>query len=353
MARKFTAVAAAAMVAAVLGVAPSQATVIDKGHYFSEPYSFSHDDCGFDVDVKGTSSVIFRVRAGKGSTATAFYGHDNYSFVETQTNPDTGAFVTITANAVFNEIKARRVEGNIFEFAAVEAGQFRLYDSDGLVARDRGSVHHHILFDTEGDDVPGGIFVEDLGADVHGPHPGFDDFCGLITPLRPLTIPAPGPRAVARPGTGVPIRVAGHGAVIVMARWPAARRSASSFAGYLRADDGDLGTRLQRPVRRLDALRFGGGPREVALEPGRRADEQIASLRVAVVGERVDDVARSERKLAHAPGEPLVPDLEDQLAFEHVERLVEVVHVQGRAGATRNDDVLHHRDMTCGLLAAQ
>ena len=51
------------------------------------------------------------------------------------------------------------------------------------MARDRGSVHHHILFDTEGDDLPGGIFVEDLGADVHGPHPGFDDFCGLITPL--------------------------------------------------------------------------------------------------------------------------------------------------------------------------
>jgi hypothetical protein len=44
-------------------------------------------------------------------------------------------------------------------------------------------VHHHILFDTEGDDVPGGIFVEDLCEDVHGPHPGFDDFCGLITPL--------------------------------------------------------------------------------------------------------------------------------------------------------------------------
>ena len=92
MARKLTAVAAAAIVAAVLSVAPSQATVVDKGHYFSEPYSFSHGDCGFDVDVTGTSSGVFRVRAGKGSTATAFFGHDNYSFVETQTNPETGAF---------------------------------------------------------------------------------------------------------------------------------------------------------------------------------------------------------------------------------------------------------------------
>jgi hypothetical protein len=51
------------------------------------------------------------------------------------------------------------------------------------VARDRGSGRFHILFDTEGDDVPGGIFIEEFPPAVHGPHPGFDDFCGLITPL--------------------------------------------------------------------------------------------------------------------------------------------------------------------------
>src|SRR3954454_22334953 len=120
----------------------------------------------------------------------------------------------------------------------------------------------------------------------------------------------------------------------------------SSVARYLRADYGDLGAGLQRPVRRLDALGGSGGPREVALEPGRRADEQIARVRVAVVGERVGDVARSERELACAPGEPLVVDLEDQLALEYVERFVEVVGVQGRAGAVCADDVLHHRDVT-------
>ena len=92
--------------------------------------------------------------------------------------------MTITANASFNEIRAKRVEGTVFEFWAVEAGQFRLYDSDGrLVARDRGSVQYHILFDTEGDDVPGGKLIEEFPPKVHGPHPGFDDFCGLITPL--------------------------------------------------------------------------------------------------------------------------------------------------------------------------
>ena len=40
-----------------------------------------------------------------------------------------------------------------------------MYDSDGrLVARDRGSVQFHILFDTEGDDVPGGIFIEEFAS---------------------------------------------------------------------------------------------------------------------------------------------------------------------------------------------
>jgi hypothetical protein len=178
------AAAAAATAAATFGAAASNATVVDSGHYSSEPYSFSHDDCGFPVDVEGTSSGHFRVRAGKGKTDTAFFQLDNYSFTETQTNPETGEFVTIEANAVFNEIRAKRVEGTIFEFWAVEAGQFRMYDSDGrLVARDRGSVLFHILFDTEGDDVPGGIFIEEFPPKVRGPHPGFDDFCGLITPL--------------------------------------------------------------------------------------------------------------------------------------------------------------------------
>ena len=179
--RRFAAVAAVMRYSEAV---PSNATVVDRGSYSSEPYSFTHDDCGFEVEVEGTSSGVFRLRAGKRDTATAFYGLDNYSFVETQTNPETGAFVTVTANAVFNEVRAERVQGTIFEFEAVEAGQFRMYDSDDrLVARDRGSVHFHILFDTEGDDVPGGIFLEELGAEVHGPHPGSDDFCGLITSL--------------------------------------------------------------------------------------------------------------------------------------------------------------------------
>lgn len=180
--RMHTLVAVTVAVAA-LGTGTAGATVVERGKY-SEPYSFTHDDCGFDVDVEGTVSGNFRLRAGKGKTDTAFFNLDNYSFTETQTNPVTGEFLTITGNAIFNEIKATRVEGSVFEFWANEAGQFRMYDSDGrLVARDRGSVRFHILFDTEGDDVPGGIFIEEFPPKVNGPHPGFDDFCGLVTSL--------------------------------------------------------------------------------------------------------------------------------------------------------------------------
>jgi hypothetical protein len=176
-------VAAAAVV--VLGASPALATVVDSGHY-TAAYSFSYDDCGFVVNVDGTASGHFRIREGKGKDATAFFVNDNFSYAETHTNPATGAFFTVTGNGVFNEVKATRVEGTIFEFAAVEAGQpFVLSDADGnVVVRDRGSLHHHALFDTEGDNVPGGVEIEHLGTDVHGPHFAFEnDLCPLITEL--------------------------------------------------------------------------------------------------------------------------------------------------------------------------
>jgi hypothetical protein len=61
-----------------------------------------------------------------------------------------------------------------------------IYDSSGaLVLRWRGALHHHTIFDTGGDHVPGGQELEYLGADVHGPHDGFETktFCQLIAPV--------------------------------------------------------------------------------------------------------------------------------------------------------------------------
>ena len=183
---KLAATAAAAAVVAILAATPAGATVVERGTY-TDTYSREYDDCGFRVLRDGTASGHFTVRAGKGKTDTAFFLNDNFSYSETHTNADTGASITVTGNAIWNEIKATRVEGNIFEFTAVEAGQtLRIYDSAGnLVLRDRGSAHYHALFDTGGDDEPGAEFIADLGVDVHGPHPGFDpqSFCEAITPL--------------------------------------------------------------------------------------------------------------------------------------------------------------------------
>jgi hypothetical protein len=89
-------------------------------------------------------------------------------YSKTHTNTDTGEWFTIRRHSTFNEVQVTRIEGTVFSFRAIEAGQpFLVDDSDGnLVARDSGSVHVTYLFDTEGDDVPGGIFV----ADVDEPH---------------------------------------------------------------------------------------------------------------------------------------------------------------------------------------
>src|SRR5262245_60902125 len=97
------AIASVAALAAIVVAAPGGAAVIERGTYTDEPYSFSYDDCGFPVDVEGTSSGHFRIRAGKGKTATAFFVNDNFSYTETHTNAETGAFLTIKGNAIFNE----------------------------------------------------------------------------------------------------------------------------------------------------------------------------------------------------------------------------------------------------------
>ena len=181
-ARNLAVAAVVATAVTALGGASAGATIFERGRYVDEPYSFTNDSCAFDLVVEGTSSGHFRIRDGKGKTETAFFAHDNYEFTETQTNPANGKFVTITGDVNFTETKATRVEGTVFEFFANEAGRFRLYDSDGrLLARDRGSVQFHILFDTLGDDMPGGEFLEEFPPEVHGPH--IDDFCEIVEPL--------------------------------------------------------------------------------------------------------------------------------------------------------------------------
>lgn len=167
------------------GTGPVGATVVERGHY-SDTFAFSYDDCGPSVDVEGEFGGVYRIREGKHGNETAFYLMDNFSFQEVHTNADTGEWFMIRGDAVFNETRATRVEGSVFEFTSVQAGQpFVVEDSAGnVVIRDRGAIWRTILFDTEGDDVPGGIFIELVSVEARGPHPGFFiSHCDIVNDL--------------------------------------------------------------------------------------------------------------------------------------------------------------------------
>jgi hypothetical protein len=171
-----------ALLALPLAAGPVGATVILRDHY-SDDYAFSFDDCGFWIDVSGHAEGVAHLRVGKGDLTTAFFLHDNYSFLETWTRRDTGDTFTLGGNGLFQETKATPVEGTIFEFTSVNAGQpFIVWDSDGnVILRDRGVIRQVIQFDTLGDDVPGGEFIADVSFSVNGPHPGLDaDLCALL-----------------------------------------------------------------------------------------------------------------------------------------------------------------------------
>ncbi|MEA2607022.1 MAG: hypothetical protein QOI00_1779 [Chloroflexota bacterium] len=180
--RTFISAVGAALLALPLAASPVGATVILRDHY-SDDYGFSFDDCGFWIDVSGHDQGIAQLRVGKGDLATAFFLHDNYEFLETWTRRDTGDHFTIEGNGLFQETKATPVEGTIFAFTSINAGQpFVVRDSDGnLVGRDRGVIRQVLEFDTLGDDVPGGQFVADVSFSVSGPHPGLDfDPCSML-----------------------------------------------------------------------------------------------------------------------------------------------------------------------------
>jgi hypothetical protein len=176
-----------AFAAAALAAAPAApATTFERIRLDAVPYGFEEVQCGIEVQVEGTVSGLVNLRAGKGDKATAYFEHDVIAYRETWTAAN-GRFVTVTGKSSFNDVKAVPLGDNLFRFTLVEAGQpFRLFDSHGnVLIRDRGGVHFTIVFDTLGDDTPGGVVVEELEPSVRGPHPGFDDatLCPVLVPL--------------------------------------------------------------------------------------------------------------------------------------------------------------------------
>jgi hypothetical protein len=91
---------------------------------------------------------------------------------------------------------------------------------------------------------------------------------------------------------------------------------------------------------------------KIALEPSRRAEDQRPRFGAAEVGEGVRNTAGSEGKLSPLSRKQLIPEPKRELAFEHVERLVEVVVVQ-RPQETGADDVAHNGELSSALLATQ
>ena len=179
--RRRLAGASAGVLAALLVVVPASATVAFQDHY-SFDYSFSYV-CGVNtIEVVGHADGVAHIRVGKGEFTSAFFAHDNFAFREVHTNP-AGDSLVIYADALFQETRATHVEGTIYTFTAVLAGQpFTVSDADGnVLVRDRGAIRETILFDTLGDDTPGGTFIDSISFDVAGPHDGLGfDTCSIL-----------------------------------------------------------------------------------------------------------------------------------------------------------------------------
>ena len=171
------------------GVPGAGATVVDRGSFSDSETDVPDTICGIDVIRDSTFSGTFRVRAGKGDLDQAFFQRLNLRITDVFTNPANGRTLTFDTQSLLNELTARRISGNVFEFTTIESGRpFTLRDSDGtIVLRDRGSIRRTIVFDTLGDSQPGGVQLSETVVRVSGPHPAFDltedGFCAMVGAL--------------------------------------------------------------------------------------------------------------------------------------------------------------------------
>ena len=168
---------------ALVVVAPVSAAPIEREHY-SDTDSFDFDDCGFVIHDEVTFEGVFMLKAPKSPGAPPRY-FDNYEVHEVLTA--NGRTLYIDHNGLYKDLHITLVEGTIYQFVAMEAGQpFVVRDEQGRVLiRDRGVLFTTFQVDTKGDtDLDNDEFIEgsfSLLAD-HGRHPGFYlDFCDLAS----------------------------------------------------------------------------------------------------------------------------------------------------------------------------
>jgi len=168
----------AALLVILSGAAPAYATITDREHVTDEPYQYVNWGCGYPMDVEGVESHVLLKRSSKNSDAIEFVT-DNYSWKETWTNAD-GDSVSLSGNGLAKDVRAKRLEGTLYQFTYQEAGQpIVIRDASGaLIARDRGNLSFNFTIDLADDTF------NFLGVKVAGPHPMFDvDICKVIQPI--------------------------------------------------------------------------------------------------------------------------------------------------------------------------
>ena len=183
--RPATSLAAASLLMLTIA-APALAKPVDGG-------TFSGTDSGTECGTysrESTFSGWFTIKDATPATdGQFFYFEQRVEYADVITNPETGGFFTVTGRSLFKEGHARLVEGTVFTYDTIEAGQpFVVTDMTGkVVLRDVGLIEVSYLFDSLGDGAPGGQFLEEPQlVRVAGAHPGFEDtfdFCVLADQL--------------------------------------------------------------------------------------------------------------------------------------------------------------------------
>jgi hypothetical protein len=161
------------------------ARIVDRERW-SFADSYTDELCGIDVQIDEAASGLFMIRSGRPGS-TAFLASNIFEYREVITNQDTGDWLVVRGQGNFREVKATHVEGDVYRFRAQTAGQhFVVEDQSGkVVYRERGLLVFEILFDTLGDDEPGGVEESFELVEVRG-HPGLfdgDQLCDLALDL--------------------------------------------------------------------------------------------------------------------------------------------------------------------------
>ena len=145
--------------------APANATIFSRNVETGTEGPELREFCGLTLRFESEFRVLDTLRTGKNQDEQAFFAHTNYRFTDTWTDPATGRFFTVEGRGNFREVTARQVEGTIFEFKLREALHQLWRAMDGTVfVRANGNIHSTVLFDTLGDNEPGGevlSFVDD------------------------------------------------------------------------------------------------------------------------------------------------------------------------------------------------